>query len=343
MVTLPEPRISADTFHHSFSVSPSPSVQSSPQLIIIYFISGNPGLIGYYHTFLSLLSEKINFQATQQQQKCTYHVYGHSLAGFQLDERAGEHPPSHSHYYDLEEQIRFVQNKLDAFIATLTANGTPPRVILVGHSVGSYIAMETLRRHRDRTKAGDSPVDFDIIGGAMLFPTVVDIAKSPSGRKLTSLLYFLPQLAAVVGVLVRMLTALVPHAVLRALVSFYMGSPPGDMVDTTAAFIESPRGVRQALHMAADEMQTITSDQWSDDVWGMSTVKDPVSRLFFYFGRNDHWVAERTRDEIIELRGQASGGPKMIVCEEGLPHAFCLRHSDVMAKKVAAMVMDITS
>lgn len=77
--------------------------------------------------------------------------------------------------------------------------------------------------------------------------------------------------------------------------------------------------------MAADEMQTITSDQWNDDVWGMSTVQDPVSRLFFYFGRNDHWVAERTRDEIIELRGQAPDGPKMVVCEEGLPHAFCLR------------------
>jgi hypothetical protein len=73
--------------------------------------------------------------------------------------------------------------------------------------------------------------------------------------------------------------------------------------------------------MAADEMRTITSDKWSDDVWGMSNVKDPVTRLFFYFGRDDHWVAERTRDEIIELRG---GGPTMVVCEEGLPHAFVL-------------------
>jgi hypothetical protein len=116
--------------------------------------------------------------------------------------------------------------------------------------------------------------------------------------------------------------------------------------------------------MAADEMRTITSDKWSDDVWGVSTANEPLTRLFFYFGRNDHWVAERTRDEIIELRGRVDGGPTMSVCELGLPHAFCLSewfatslatgvglvlidsstgHNEIMAEKVAAMTMDIVS
>ena len=120
--------------------------------------------------------------------------------------------------------------------------------------------------------------------------------------------------------------------------------------------------------MASDEMETITADKWTDDVWGISNSQDPMSRLFFYFGRNDHWVAERTRDEIIELRGQKPPGPKMTVCEEGVPHAFCLSewflylgssflfnleglvlilmvfpvgHSDLMASKVADMIMEM--
>lgn len=77
--------------------------------------------------------------------------------------------------------------------------------------------------------------------------------------------------------------------------------------------------------MAADEMQNITTDKWSDDVWGVPGAGEPLTRLFFYFGRNDHWVAERTRDEIIQIRGRyGGGGPKMVVCEEGLPHAFVL-------------------
>jgi hypothetical protein len=87
--------------------------------------------------------------------------------------------------------------------------------------------------------------------------------------------------------------------------------------------------------MAADEMRTITSDKWSDDVWGVSRathkndaqlVSKPPTQLIFYFGRNDHWVAEKTREEILAARGgmRAGRGPRMVVCEESVPHAFCL-------------------
>lgn len=97
--------------------------------------------------------------------------------------------------YDLEEQIVFIQDVLERFV-TESYDGvydasTKPRVILMGHSVGSYLAMEVLRRHREKKKkngneksTGTRSVDFDIIGGVMLFPTVVDIAKSASGQKL---------------------------------------------------------------------------------------------------------------------------------------------------------------
>ncbi|KAF9894072.1 hypothetical protein FE257_009045 [Aspergillus nanangensis] len=301
--------ISANRFSYSFSSSPS--AKSNPPTVI-YFISGNPGLIGYYYTFLSLLSEYIKSQTSQNAQNISFLVSGHSLAGFGLPEsNNAEKNGSQSHYRDLEEQICFAQKKLDDLIMDLNSNATP-NVILIGHSVGSYIAMEILRRHRDRTRNEKSSVDFNINGGVMLFPTVVDIAKSPSGQKLTRILYFIPQLALMVGAFVRILTALIPHAILWRLVNFYMGSPPRGMVDTTTAFLKSRGGVQQALHMAADEMRIITSDKWSDDVWGMSASHDPISRLYFYFGRNDHWVAEQTRDEIVAIRGRGPGGPKMI-------------------------------
>lgn len=88
-----------------------------------------------------------------------------------------------------------MQRSLGEFLKKQNGNGTTgkPRVILIGHSVGSYIAMEVLRRHREQRKASaalsdgndDFDIEFDIIGGIMLFPTVIDIAKSPSGVKLT--------------------------------------------------------------------------------------------------------------------------------------------------------------
>ncbi|KAI9040604.1 bifunctional triacylglycerol lipase/ester hydrolase [Aspergillus affinis] len=352
MSTDKRPHITPNSFFHSFTTPSEPS--ETP--LTIYFITGNPGLIGYYHTFLSVLSEKIKILTKTEDQNRSFQIYGHSLAGFELPEpgQKKQEPQSATHYYGLEEQIRFVQRKLYNFTAdkpdgvdqlssqsnTTPSTGTRPKVILIGHSVGAYIAMEVLRRHREGSQ-GDRPVDFDIIGGALLFPTVVDIAKSPSGQKLTRLLSIIPQLALVAGILVRILTALVPASIMRSLIRIYMPSAPGTMVETTTGFLKSKRGVQQALHMASDEMETITADKWSDDVWGISTSQDPVARLFFYFGRNDHWVAERTRDEIIELRGQKPRGPKMSVCEEGVPHAFCLRHSDSMASKVADMILEM--
>lgn len=86
--------------------------------------------------------------------------------------------------------------------------------------------------------------------------------------------------------------------------------------------------------MGADEMRTITADKWSDDIWGIATgQEEEPPRMAFYFGRNDHWVAEKTRKAVIKIRGRQQQSnvlsthqqPTMVVCENGLPHAFCLR------------------
>ncbi|KAJ6110701.1 hypothetical protein N7486_002936 [Penicillium sp. IBT 16267x] len=358
--------------------------------ITVFFVSGNPGLIGYYHPFLSLLAQNLVEGSQPQTQpetesttkKTSFQIYGCSLGGFEIssDVKHGSvKNRGHSaknHLYDLEDQIRFVHRKLvdlmhrNNKIFADDASGEPKsgsgssnpapkrKVILIGHSVGAYIAMEILRRHREgipdietlssETGSGVDLADssslnsFDVIGGVMLFPTVKDIAHSPSGQKLTTLLSFLPQLALLVGFFARILTSVLPSSTLKAVVRSVMKDPPAHGLETTFEFLKSSGGVRQALHMAADEMRTITSDKWTDDIWGIGCASEPITRLFFYFGRNDHWVAEKTRDEIIALRGREEGlGPKMFVCEEGLPHAFCLKHSDIMAQKVANMIRDI--
>ena len=132
--------------------------------------------------------------------------------------------------------------------------------------------------------------------------------------------------------------------------------------------------------MAADEMREITSDKWDDEIWGIAAPDttpvgngSPLARLVFYFGRNDHWVAEQTRDDIAKARGskavESGDGPKMVVCEENVVHGFCigelfhieitavsalscllrcpanavLGHSDIMARKVAGFIRGIIS
>jgi pimeloyl-ACP methyl ester carboxylesterase len=166
-------QITSNTFFTTTGPSPKTT---------IFFISGNPGLIAYYHPFLSLLAKYL-----KEDEKSSFQIYGCSLGGFEI----GEVPPNDLDL-DLEDQIRFVQGKL----ATLMGSDDKTddnanigrKVILIGHSVGSYIAMEVLRRHRESS----SPNTFDITGGAMLFPTVQDIAASPSGQKLTVCFPFSP-------------------------------------------------------------------------------------------------------------------------------------------------------
>ncbi|PWY72906.1 hypothetical protein BO70DRAFT_381698 [Aspergillus heteromorphus CBS 117.55] len=400
------PHITPDSFFHTIPSQPQSS--SSPPTLI-YFISGNPGLISYYTPFLTLLAENLKpltapgpgpshqSDPASDSDSRIFHIHGHSLAGFELSDRGNNDSNSSSstagdHYHNLEEQICFVQRKLNAFVRDIPredSGSSPPKpnVILIGHSVGGYIAMEVINRHlhgyRHRQPHGeqgsimtpdgddDNDVQFNITGGVMLFPTVVDIALSPSGRKLTTLLSLIPNLALLVAFLARILTSLLPTSILRPLVASFTAHPPDHALDATCAFLASKTGVRQALHMAADEMKTITADGWADEVWGVGSKsgsgpgfgsesesepepdgKDlldplPLPQLAFYFGRNDHWVAEETREEILKARGggataaAAAGeknGPSMLVCEEGVPHAFCLRHSEVMARKVAGLV-----
>ncbi|KAJ5775431.1 uncharacterized protein N7511_000442, partial [Penicillium nucicola] len=335
------------------TIGSNPNTIQAPETTI-FFISGNPGLIGYYHPFLSLLSRYLTSENIAESENGGTHpsfrIYGCSLGGFEInDTKTKTKCQPNVSDLDLEDQIRFMQEKLTALMEeqpNFSSVGKKRKVILIGHSVGAYIAMEILRRHREATASSD-PQDedreeFDIIGGAMLFPTVVDIAASSSGRKLTTLLSIIPRFAAVIGFFARLLTLLLPTSILRALVRFVMNNPPVHALDATCSFLESSGGVRQALHMAADEMRTITSDKWNDDVWGVATAHEPLNKLFFYFGRKDHWVADQTRDEIIAVRGCEEGrGPTMLVCEEDLPHAFCLKHSDTMARKTAGMITEI--
>lgn len=151
---------------NTFSTTTGPAPKTT-----IFFVSGNPGLIGYYHPFLSLLAQYLT-------KETSFRIHGSSLGGFEV----GKESPKD---LDLEDQIRFVQENLNALMTEKNnaspkdsnGNTTREKVILIGHSVGAYMAMEILNRHRDQP--------FDIIGGVMLFPTVKDIAASPSGQKLT--------------------------------------------------------------------------------------------------------------------------------------------------------------
>lgn len=185
--------ITPNAFFKDLSITASSSTSTSEYLI--YYIPGNPGLISYYHTYLSLLASNLSTPNTPNP---PIEIAGYSLGGFETT--ITEPAASNSQYakfglpnvpepklYSLQSQIEHVEERLLQIVrgrAALKAKKSNRiKVILVGHSVGAYMAMELI--NRDRSKSSISaPSDFDIVGGVMLFPTVVDIAKSLSGQRL---------------------------------------------------------------------------------------------------------------------------------------------------------------
>src|SRR6266536_1922617 len=244
---------------------------------LIFFITGNPGLISYYKTFLGTLHELLGtrFQRSSHQ----FHIYGQSLVGFEDSDT-----PAATFPYSLEDQINFAFRTLQcqAIPSGLRKDQPYDGITLIGHSVGSYILLEILQRLRQSA----SPPN--VKAGILLFPTVTHIAQSPSGVKISTL-FRIPDFPRKASLVAKGLVWLAPMAALKWLVGLVTRMPQ-DAAEVTTGFLKSRMGIWQALRMAKDEMEIITEDKWDDDIWGIEHEdpdrKTEIPKLIFYFGEN---------------------------------------------------------
>ncbi|KAL9609863.1 MAG: hypothetical protein Q9167_005407, partial [Letrouitia subvulpina] len=309
---------------------------------LIFHIPGNPGLIPFYEPFLVTLQKLLS-----SLESAHFYICGYSLLGF---ETAGGQTAKPSQLVRLQDQIDYIEELLYNEVKKIrAATGRPPKVIIMGHSVGAYILLEIVRNHRKKIQSPDE--DFDLIGGILLFPTIADIAQSPSG---VVRILRIPHFAQIAGACVKPLAVLVPMVVLYYLVKLFTWFPD-HAARTTAAFIKSRTGVKQSLHLAKDEMNTITDDHWGEEVWGAATATGTTSgdtinsNLIFLWGQNDKWVAAKTRNNLMEARGYrnpktpngSSETWKPTMVTDDIPHGFCIKHSEVVAEKVRGWVEEI--
>jgi len=218
----------------------------------------------------------------------------------------------------------------------------------------------------------------------LLTPTIQDLHLSPSGRIAHPLLTyapFLPNLAH--GLVQNVLVRYLPHAWFEALVQRATGmrmASHGFLA--TVAFLRSGLGVRQALEMAKCEFREIRRETWGKEVWGAREVCSgdeggavmKAPDLYLWFARQDHWVADVTRDEILRRRGQGQENgktgldksddnldpgddpqigkadtdcgspsiPRILVDEtEGLVHAWCLTQTELVTGRVSGWLKEL--
>ncbi|OAA58123.1 hypothetical protein SPI_07008 [Niveomyces insectorum RCEF 264] len=325
---------------------------------IVYIVPGNPGLISFYAAFASTLARLLEDTATRH--NVSVRICGKSLTGFETEssrnaKRRGS-PCVSDGPAGLVETVLAAEADAhdlarDLVGSSSTSAKAPAKVILVGHSVGAYISMELLRRHSVEEDDPADPADpatplkrTAVAGSILLFPVLTHIARSRSGLLYARFLT-LKYLATVVALLVKMVLFCVPPSLLYLLVRLVTRFPP-PAAATVTAFLESKHGIKQALYLAGDEMRTILEDRWSCDVWeGCPSGSRPV---YMYFGRQDAWVPDDARADLIRTHGSGPGPNGVakkyaVIDREDIPHAWCIDHSDAVAKNILPWINDIIS
>ncbi|KAI9639519.1 uncharacterized protein MKK02DRAFT_39828 [Dioszegia hungarica] len=314
------------SFHHRVKGSegevalqywpPARGSRRPPEHIIV-FILGNPGLLNYYHPFLSHLHYLL---PPSHAILSTSHI-GHS-----------PHIPAPILPLSLHEQLEAkveLLSSLRRYTAGWAEEGyrpTPrsrfervdrPRISLMGHSVGSWFLLEMMKRLGDEVEAG-----------YMLFPTLGWIADSWNGRKLWPIFHRpLRPLLPYITYLVRPILPLLTH-----------------LPATTLSLLRSPTTVEHVLHLSRSEMDHILSPDLAS-IRALSSTKMGEGRGLFGIwagGNLDGWVGREGEmvQSVMGGEGVDGGAGGRVVVVDGIPHAFCLSrtHSHYIAELVAAWI-----
>jgi len=213
--------------------------------------------------------------------------------------------------WDLNGQV---QHKL-AYIADHLP--TRRRLILVGHSIGSYIILKMLSSKVDDSLSSDSGFH-RIIKCCLLFPTIERMAQSPKGRTVTPVMKYMHW---VIPFFTYPLYYLVPSGLKRYMIERYfgVGRVTPCAIDATLK-LASPGAIASCAYMGKAEMALVQEPD-------LETISNHVDKLFFYYGANDHWCPVQYYHEMKATFPRAC----IQLCNRDIDHAFVLRSSDQMA------------
>ncbi|KAJ7783590.1 hypothetical protein DFH07DRAFT_788326 [Mycena maculata] len=272
---------------HSLWWSSCDQSHKDPDAVFL-FIPGNPGLLDFYVEFLSSLHNKHPGLA----------VFGHA----HLSHTPGVHAEKFNPEYGLRAQIQSAVEALDAIRAAFGCT----KIVLAGHSVGAWIALQVLKSR---------PSDVSHI--FLLCPTLIHIADTPNGRRLSWL--FRSPLPWVISQL-SYLTRPLPLSLL-----FPDWSTPQRAV--LRSLLSSPTNIFACLSMAHEEMITIRE-------LDTALLTEHIHRIYLYFAEEDEWVSHhRSSIARIFVGDQAA---RVVGGQAGVPHAFCLNHGKEVASQCSA-------
>ncbi|KAE8098622.1 hypothetical protein FH972_016668 [Carpinus fangiana] len=264
----------------------------------VLFIPGNPGVVAFYKDFVESLYEFLggNASVTGKTWLLLVHVNFLPL----------------SWLFSLEEQI---DHKMD-FIKQELENTEVP-ILLVGHSIGSYIALDMFRRSSEKVAY--------CIG---LYPF---LALNPQSREQSIIGKIAASqiLSAAISLIVASLGFL-PIRALRLIITNSLGKSWSTVaVDAACSHLVQYHTLRNILFMAMTEFKKLTeTPDWA-------FVREKQEKLAFLFGVDDHWGPLQMFEEISKhVPGIA------LSVERDHTHAFACTEagSSCVAKFIASLI-----
>ncbi|KII94198.1 hypothetical protein PLICRDRAFT_50181 [Plicaturopsis crispa FD-325 SS-3] len=272
---------------------PSKQPQSPPGSVLL-FIPGNPGLNDLYTLFLSTIRDKDSSGKLA--------ILAHSHIGHTPS--VGIDDPKSEKAYGLAAQV---QNALYAFDALRSTFGSNIKIIVVGHSVGSWVSLQVLKARIDAST-----------NAFLLFPTLSSIASTPNGQRLSWL--FRSPVPRIVSSLCHV-AALLPSSLFPWIFPTY----PASQAHVIRRYVQSSTAVYASLLMAQDEMRTIRDlDTHSLDIH--------KHHLWLYFAERDDWVGAQ-REVVLRALRTEPDSVRIVRGHGDIPHAFCINHGEELASQ----------
>ncbi|KAK7208114.1 hypothetical protein BZA70DRAFT_35168 [Myxozyma melibiosi] len=304
---------------------------------MIFLIPGNPGLPEYYVPFLSQAREGLP----------GWRIVCVSQAGYDTVATAGAARSSDQKYYGLEQQTQHKVEVLTSLLQKYSYFSTvdlvnKKQVVVVGHSIGCWMIQRML------AKLAKQQIPAPITLAVLLFPTIRDLAQSSSGMALKTISSYVPRLADFVSIFTFYAAKYLPSSALHTIIKLAMRNPPEHALHATTQLVGSPAVVWQSISLGIEEMgihgeRDDMAEFFWDGPWGtLHSESSKQGRIVAYFAESDHWVADRTRAEILEAHAKRENVSFNIsTAEENCKHAFCVKDSDVMAKRLVDWVTEL--
>lgn len=273
------------------------AVENPPTLNRRLFVlfTGNPGLVHFYEDFVRILSDN--------------HAMDVLVMGF-----AGHSLVSHNggRLFSLQDQIDIADQFMRAVLDSPAAQRYHGNVFIGGHSIGGFVAVHMLARHRDSIR---------LCFG--LCPVLTHMMESPNGRDM--FFWGVPVLQWIM-LFVGSLFAVLPFWIRRRFVASHA---PMLRVGLQASIAQgvTRAGLMNPFFLTFDEYRCVTAP----DTYLLRSVQE---KLCLYYTPCDGWAPKKNAEEIRALLPRLRSFT--MESDEGVPHAWCLQHSGIIIDRAIA-------